>query len=201
MQLELTHNERLLLIFALGAVSNVPPIVAYKSEPKADPFELAGRIVALGDGRSPSADDAELHLPLGGLHGNADTGGEAQGATVPRAGERKAEQLSGGVSGRVQGGDQSQCTREVTWWAKGFPGEHQDSIESIEVTPCKIEPKPTSDDKPRLMVTWQNQGKGFSRASVWDEPLFAKLKDRTNQRTVLFVTRKGQWVNIVGVRV
>ena len=51
MQLELTNNERLLLIFALGAVANVPPIIAYKSEDPADPLQLAGRIASLGDWR------------------------------------------------------------------------------------------------------------------------------------------------------
>lgn len=165
MQLELTNNERLLLIFALGAVANVPPIIAYKSEDPADPLQLAGRIVSLGDGNRPS---------------NPPTLNPAAIVTnEPRPQPVQAP---------------------ITWWAKGFPGDKPDLLENIAVTPSKIERKPTADGKPRLMVTWQNPNKGFSRASIWDGPLFAKVEDRENQLTTFFITRKGQWVNIVGVR-
>jgi hypothetical protein len=45
--LELTGNERLLLLFALGHIYQVPALIAYTTEPPADGVGLANRIANL----------------------------------------------------------------------------------------------------------------------------------------------------------
>ena len=65
----------------------------------------------------------------------------------------------------------------------------------------KVERKDLEDGTARLIATYENPGgKGFLRASVWDEKLFPWVSARIKQRTLFYVTRKGQYINIVGVR-
>lgn len=213
MQLDLTHNERLLLILGLGAINHSPAqdcILAYKSEPEATVEELAKKLIEAGNGSRP-AEMPELQVSgSSGVtqpHPNNASASAMTSAPLPENNVQRSHPASEGRSAEPgRGGFETNSrppSAPLTWWAKPARNAPEYSIlntEEISVKPSKIEPKPTAEGTPRLMVTWQNQGKGFSRASVWDEQLFPKVKDREGKPTTFFVTRKGQWVNIVGVR-
>lgn len=80
-------------------------------------------------------------------------------------------------------------------WIKKKP----EVFDAIEAPITKIEEK-TSSNGPYLKITWPNQGRGFSSASVWDEALFGFVKGRLNQRTLFYLVQSGKYLNVAGVR-
>ena len=181
--LELTHNERLILVFGLASVLESQITFAETDEPAADARGLLKRVVSLGI-------EANLPLPL-------ESDGQKR-AGVQGAGTRHDEQLPSGVSGRPQSSNEPQrATQEQIIWAKGYPGDHQNEIERQTVNVTDAERKDVND-KPRVIVTWQLQGRGFGKASAWDAGLFPFLTKHRGPKT-LWLSRKGQYLNIVGV--
>jgi hypothetical protein len=177
MTLDLTREETTLILWAL--IHSAPDAQALRS---IDPL-LDKLYVARGT----------LHLPLE-PHGT-------KGADLPRQQAGHDEQLRSGVSdGRPQGDHQSQRTAEVQAVDRWSSGK-RDGFETLEAVFSKVERKDLEDQTTRLTVTYENPaGRGFLRASVWDEKLFPWISARVKQKTVFYVTRKGQYINIVGVR-
>ncbi len=87
----------------------------------------------------------------------------------------------------------SQITKH--WAAK----VDKSKCETIEVTPREISRRDTPK-APRLVVSWQGQGPGYSFASVWDENLFLHVFTRVSKKTLFYITRKEKFITIVGVR-
>jgi hypothetical protein len=64
-----------------------------------------------------------------------------------------------------------------------------------EVTIWKTEQKPKF-----LKVTWQSQERGYIDANCFDQQLWPWLIKQTGQKTTLHLVRKGDYLNVVGVR-
>ncbi len=184
MLLELTTTERRLLLTALLHLE--PGMTSGRMQ--ADIDNLYDRIIEL------PPDGNGLRVPLES-HG-------AERSTLPSPGTGKTEQLPGGVSGgRSQGSDQPQRTQESDHWAHGIKEPDKKVAEVWNVVIAKVESKPTTEGKPRQLVTFESpNGKGFGRASLWDEELFSLMSGRAKQRTTFYILRKGQWLNVVGIR-
>ena len=175
MNLEISKEERFLLLAALLRSGDFGRKAA----------ELGERLIELRDGNP-------LPVPL-----------EQDGpkrSDVPSALPRKDEQLSGGVSGRPQSSDQPQRTPQtvesVRWSSGKFDRE---SVEQITLTPSKIERK-EGQNGPMISVMWPARGRGYLYASCFEESLFPWVSARIKQETVFYVTYKGKYTNIVGVK-
>jgi hypothetical protein len=186
MNLEITPQECRLLIFSLGATARFDlDLISIVVGGKLDPLDLARRLSNLGN---------DLRLPL-----------ESHGPERPIVPSQQAgnhEQLRSGVSERRPPSDnQPQRSPQVQLsdrWSDSI--KDRTGFEGIEVTPDKVEKKDARNG-PMLVVTYPNpSGRGFAKASVFDEKLFAWISGRVKQRTLFYVTRKGQYTNIVGVR-
>ena len=190
MNLELTTTERRLLLTALLRLQAGMSVGLMQ----ADIDNLATRVMDL------VPNENGLHLPLE-AHGT-------KGAPVPNAGARQDEQLSGGVSsGRTQGGDQSQCVAQSEpgkfpaqdRWAKNVEAPDKDVALRLSITPCAIEVKMAKNGECQI-VTWQNQGRGYLKATCFQKELFPWIASRKNQLSMFYAIKKGAYTNIIGVR-
>jgi len=83
-------------------------------------------------------------------------------------------------------------------WARDRKGNEvpePEGFERIEVHIAKTEQKET-----HLRVTWQNHGTGYGNANCFDAKLWPHIINRTGRMTVLYVLKKGNYINVVGVR-
>jgi len=192
MNLEITVTERRLLLTALLRLQGGMAAGLMQ----ADIDNLSNRIMDLVPGQNG------LHLPV-------EPNGP-QGAALPGSSPRQTQQLPGGVSGgRTQSGDQPQRPAKGSYipqdrFAAKLSEAQMHNREILEITPVKVERKDyVKGDKtsPRLIVTWEKStGRGFLRATVWDESLFPWVAGRVKQQTTFHLEHKGQWLNVIGVR-
>jgi hypothetical protein len=89
-----------------------------------------------------------------------------------------------------------QTVESVRWSTGKFDRE---SVEQITLTPSKIDCK-EGQNGPMLSVMWPARGRGYLYASCFDESLFPWVSARIKQETVFYVTYKGKYTNIVGVK-
>lgn len=83
-------------------------------------------------------------------------------------------------------------------WAKDRKGKelpNPEGCQSADVHLWKTEQKGKY-----LRVTWQNNGTGHGYANCFDPDLWPWLIKQSGQLTRLYITRKGEYTNIVGVR-
>ena len=85
-------------------------------------------------------------------------------------------------------------TREL--WATKFSASTP-GVESLQFEPIKVERKDTPKGE-RLVVLYTSAGRNI-QASCWHEELFGHIANRTRQRTTFYVTRKNNYINIVGL--
>lgn len=89
-------------------------------------------------------------------------------------------------------------------WARDkFGVEVPNPSGAIKVTVhlWKAERNDLQDGRKRMKVTWDNpQGPGHVDAACWDDRLFPFLVLRTKEiTTVVYVTKSGKYLNVVGV--
>jgi len=91
-------------------------------------------------------------------------------------------------------------------WARDRKGNdvpNPEGCESVERYISKLEDKPLADKRARMIVGWPSPtGNGFVEASCFDSKLFPWLilRQKSGEKTVLHVVKKGKYLNIVGVR-
>lgn len=93
-------------------------------------------------------------------------------------------------------------------WARGKDGEARPfpaNAESVTFTIDKVTPveKPANGGNPYMRVAWEkppSMGRGFLEAKCWDPELWPFLANRVKQTTLVYITRKGTYINIVGLR-
>jgi hypothetical protein len=126
-----------------------------------------------------------------------------QRPVVPSTGEGKTQQLPSGVSsGRTQSGNQPQRaaqTTDVRWASTKSGSPWTEWTDRTEVKLSKLSEKPAANG-PRLVLSWQNNGRGYTYASLWDSKLFDFAKSLEGKKVELYTTKKGQWINVVGIR-
>ena len=172
--LTLSENERLMLLFCMGATHGVPDVIANKTEPPAKLEDLALRLMTLAPAKS-----AEL-VPMN------------RPATQPAPSSTPAGGAEA-LNTRTQAG--APMALADRWAKKADPA----TAETQEITPMKVDRKDTATGK-RLVVSWQSNGRGYLQASCWDEALFGHIANRVKQKTTFYFARKGNYLNVVGLR-
>jgi len=187
MIIDLTSTERRLLLHALFRMS--PGLTPGLMQVDID--NITNRLIALRE----DDNESNLRLPLE-PHGS-------ERSAVSSVDPGKTQQLPGGVSGRTQSGDQPKRAAQMELadrWASGVEPPDKAAAEKLEITPSKIERKASKEGKPFLLISWSNNGRGYSFARVWDEALFSRIENRAKTKTLFYALRKGQFLNVIGVR-
>ena len=185
--LELTTNERLLLIFALGCCPQ-HAVISDNTEPPAVPIELATRLVALTVVASVPESPAQL------------------------CGEWwVSEPSTACILVRGHAGKEHRSRSGKTWITEPIvnttaPAPVQpvsaapdsDVCELGPITPISVSRKDTGD-RERVIVTWRENG-DLKRASCWvsNKALWPSLN--VKQPTTLLVKENKGYLNIVGVK-
>ena len=91
-------------------------------------------------------------------------------------------------------------------WARDRKGRelpNPKGCEAAERFISKLEEKPLDDGTPRMLVGWESPtGNGFAQGSCFDPKLFPWLilRQKSGEKTLLHILRKGKYLNVVGVR-
>lgn len=121
--LDLGENERLLMMFALGSVHNIPPVISEQTEPPATPIELARRLVNLVPTPGvPTPPRTEVPPPAAAAPGPQDPDVRELGPIIPlsivKTGEGKKERLIVEWREMKNAGRSTQIKKASCWFSE-----------------------------------------------------------------------------------